>query len=314
MTLQTLETKDYTITYQNVMPNGTGNDTYIVDTPNEVIADSVKDFSNQQGDAPGEWQYGYYTNPYTSDTFALMQWDEYGEFWGVTFYEYFRLWDNGGHPSPNEWAVRRWVSDYQGEVQVNGILSDVNLYAGDGINALVLVNGVQVLSQDITSSTELNYQVSVNVNVGDVIDLVIDPKSNDYSDATQFTGIIAKPVGDNPVENPNEGNDKVQASIDYVLPENIENLELLDPAIIGRGNTLPNLITGNSKNNFIVGSFGKDTLNGGAGNDTLVGDGEDNLQGGPGSDTVSYANYGNPVTVNLGNNTAPDTLNSIEML
>jgi len=62
--------------------------------------------------------------------------------------------------------------------------------------------------------------------------------------------------------------DTVQASIDYTLPDNIENLVLLSGATRGNGNAANNVITGNSGNNVIEARGGDDTMIGSLGNDT----------------------------------------------
>lgn len=79
-------------------------------------------------------------------------------------------------------------------------------------------------------------------------------------------------LGDNLVEDFNEGIDMVLSSADYTLDANVENLVLTEATNInGTGNELYNEITGNSGNNTLSGLIGEDTLNGGGGNDTLSG-------------------------------------------
>jgi Ca2+-binding RTX toxin-like protein len=83
-------------------------------------------------------------------------------------------------------------------------------------------------------------------------------------------------------ESIDEGIDTVNASVDYILTANVENLNLLEgtAAINGTGNELNNIINGNSARN---------TINGGAGNDTLFGfAGGDILAGGDGNDYFAY--------------------------
>ena len=80
---------------------------------------------------------------------------------------------------------------------------------------------------------------------------------------------IVDNTGDVVVENANEGTDTVQASVNYTLSANVENLILTGVGNInGTGNALNNTITGNSGNNTLIGLGGADTLDGGAGNDT----------------------------------------------
>ena len=80
-------------------------------------------------------------------------------------------------------------------------------------------------------------------------------------------------VGDVVIENANEGNDTVYASVNYTLAANVDNLILQEGsgAVQGTGNSGVNAIFGNSGNNTLDGGGGADVLNGGAGHDTLTG-------------------------------------------
>jgi Ca2+-binding RTX toxin-like protein len=69
-------------------------------------------------------------------------------------------------------------------------------------------------------------------------------------------------AGDVVTELAGGGTDLVQASVDYILDANVENLTLTGTAAIGTGNSLNNVITGNAAV--------ADTLTGGLGNDTYV--------------------------------------------
>jgi len=128
---------------------------------------------------------------------------------------------------------------------------------------------------------------------------------------------IVRDAADQVNENKGEGNDTVQAAINYTLPSatkgtatvpasEIENLVLIGTALIGTGNELDNNIIGNNLNNTLSGGAGNDTIDGGVGNDTISGnDGNDFLIGGPGADKYDGGNgfdeviYSNAVTVDL---------------
>ena len=78
-------------------------------------------------------------------------------------------------------------------------------------------------------------------------------------------------AGDLVIENVNEGNDTVYASIDYGLTANVDNLILQGSANLQATETAAcNAIFGNSGNNTLDGGGGADVLIGGAGNDTFV--------------------------------------------
>ena len=90
-------------------------------------------------------------------------------------------------------------------------------------------------------------------------------------------------------ENSGQGTDTVQSIVTYMLPENVENLNLMGLATIsGTGNTDANIIMGNDAANALNGGAGNDGLIGKNGNDILIGGaGSDTLIGGVGVDTLT---------------------------
>ncbi len=89
---------------------------------------------------------------------------------------------------------------------------------------------------------------------------------------------VVNEIGDQTIENSNAGTDLVEASLNWTLAANIENLTLTGTdTLMGIGNTLDNVITGNGAYNRLYGMAGNDTLNGGT-------DG-DEMWGGTGNDT-----------------------------
>ena len=78
-------------------------------------------------------------------------------------------------------------------------------------------------------------------------------------------------AGDVVTESSNKGADTVTSSITYVLPANVESLQLTgSDAINGTGNSSANAIVGNAGANVLSGGTGADTLTGGLGDDTYV--------------------------------------------
>jgi Ca2+-binding RTX toxin-like protein len=118
-----------------------------------------------------------------------------------------------------------------------------------------------------------------------------------------FDTYVVENAGDLVIEQVNEGLDTVESSINYTLPEHVENLTLIGSANLnGTGNELGNTIIGNSGRNHLSGQDGRDRLFGregddsilgGAGDDNLFGeDGNDFLQGEAGSDFLDGGNGG----------------------
>ena len=117
-------------------------------------------------------------------------------------------------------------------------------------------------------------------------------------------------IGDIVIEAFNAGIDLVNASVSYILPDNVENLTLTGSSNInGTGNSLHNTITGNSGNNTLNGGDGIDTLIGGLGNDVYVVDTTTDTiieKANEGTDTVKSS-----VTYTLGDNLENLTLTGV---
>lgn len=165
-------------------------------------------------------------------------------------------------------------------------------------------------------------------------DLLLGKAGNDVMDGDSGADTMKGAAGDDiyvvntlkdrTIEKANKGTDTVRASLNWVLSNNIENLELTGSSgINGTGNALDNTITGNSGRNalngaagddLLIGWLGEDTLNGGDGNDILFGgvaifdpDSDDKTQdtadtdqmaGGAGDDTF-YVNSTKDVVTEL---------------
>jgi Ca2+-binding RTX toxin-like protein len=114
---------------------------------------------------------------------------------------------------------------------------------------------------------------------------------NDHLDGGTGTDIMAggadddtyivDNVGDVVIEAADGGNDTVNSSVDIVLPDNVEWLNLTGTDNLNAtGNAQDNSLFGNQGANTLAGGAGNDFLSGGAGNDTYVfnrGDGQDSI-------------------------------------
>ena len=100
-------------------------------------------------------------------------------------------------------------------------------------------------------------------------------------------------AGDQVIENPGEGTDRVNSLIGYALGSSLEDLWLVGVADSwGTGNALDNVMWGNAGRNLMSGGAGNDVLDGGAGADTL--------DGGAGDDTIWIDDAGDVVVEQAG--------------
>ena len=90
-------------------------------------------------------------------------------------------------------------------------------------------------------------------------------------------------MGDQAIEAPDSGFDRVFASVDFSLGANVERLELVGPALNATGNSADNELIGNTLDNRLYGGAGNDFLQGGSGNDRYV------FGAGHGQDVISEA-------------------------
>ena len=140
----------------------------------------------------------------------------------------------------------------------------------DGFNANQALNSSEPKLTGIigTSSNDTLNGTNINDTIhgllgNDTIDggLGIDTMNGGAGDDTYIVDNINDLVN----ENQNEGTDKIQSSITFTLPNNVENLTLT-------GSSNVNAL-GNELNNIIIGNSGTNELTGGLGNDIFYFDG-----------------------------------------
>lgn len=184
----------------------------------DLIADSVAEFSDVQGQ--DSWFYGYYDGD--SDTpFSTNDFEEMGLFgvippdvssWHVDWFGSPGFWTaidaeacspngevtSGGRTPIEHWAVRRWVSEISTTILISGHVADMLGEPGDGVVVRIIVDGSEVWSQPIAdgNTTGFDYDVSVDVTEGALVDFAVSPNVSDWTDGTRFTVAInvADPV------------------------------------------------------------------------------------------------------------------------
>jgi Ca2+-binding RTX toxin-like protein len=169
-----------------------------------------------------------------------------------------------------------------GTAQINGTGNDLNnvLTGNDSSNILSGMGGNDSLKGGASADTLLGGDGSDRLDGGAGADLMVGGSGNDT--------YIVDDAGDVVTEALNEGIDLVQASINYTLGANVENLTLTGTTILtGTGNELNNSLTASAAGSILYGLDGNDTLRGGVGSDTLYGGaGNDHLDGGSGADLM----------------------------
>jgi hypothetical protein len=163
------------------------------------VAFSMGEFSGVQGQ--DNWFYGYHdvtangdyeaTPGGPDDLIEMPTWND-GGFWDIDGDAGVAPWTllnaQGGHPNgANQtdvnWAVRRWVSEVDGEVEIDWTLAKENLGCGNGVSGLVFVNGEEVDSATVAFDDAIGVerQLRVSVHEGDFIDIALTPFGTDDS-------------------------------------------------------------------------------------------------------------------------------------
>jgi hypothetical protein len=172
-----------------------------------TVADSVADFATVQGERG--WYYGYwFASNDTDDTyqpstdFLQLAYNAGTGGWRPPDYEasgpnftwaYLQWW--GGHPGAipaHKLPVRRWVSPVSGraEVELHHAKSDAS--GGDGTRAILIVDGVTMLSRDVAGTDGVGFVefVPIELSIGSTVDLMIHYIGSESVDTTNSSLIV----------------------------------------------------------------------------------------------------------------------------
>lgn len=192
-----------------------------------LIADSAVDFSGAQGS--NGWSYGWYDaadiaiepGSVSVDAAEFRAFDAYSpdEGWSaarsgrrtsdgrrepdsgssaraeaIFLHPYASLATRSGSgvTRQEQWAVRRWTSDFSGEILLSGFIAHNGVPLGNGTEAHVLVDGVSVYSRDLApgDTTGAEFLLELSVEPGSRIDLAVDAKGDPMADGTEFTASV----------------------------------------------------------------------------------------------------------------------------
>lgn len=187
----------------------------------QVLADSSADFSGVQGSKG--WWYGYYNGdsgaPWRAGDFELLShyvpgadgasgvWMRQlgaGGWWTAinqTAAHPNGLLSTGGRRNEENWAVRRWVSPSAQPLRISGRVRDTGLGDGDGVVAMIVVNGSEVWRRELEDGDVAGkiFALEACIGAGQSVDFVLSPRgSSDRSDGTLFEATIRGPIDEQP--------------------------------------------------------------------------------------------------------------------
>jgi hypothetical protein len=175
------------------------------------IADSLAGYSVEQGKQG--WSYLYYlsskdgTGTYVPEDAQPMKWGaksgDTKDLWNAPF-TYFTLGPESAKSRVIEggyqgWAVRRWTSDHDGEIEITGSVKctakpgDAES-AGDGIGLKIFVGGKELLNKLLAPQESVEIQLRTPVHRGSKLDFAVTPGPalNALFDGSQFHVVIEK--------------------------------------------------------------------------------------------------------------------------
>ncbi|MDB5472649.1 MAG: Hemolysin-type calcium-binding region [Caulobacter sp.] len=170
------------------------------------------------------------------------------------------------------------LSGMAGDDQLIGAAGNDTLDGGDGADILDGGAGIDILTGGAGTDTLTGGDGNDSLDGGTGADHLDGGLGNDTYGVDNLLDVIVDAGGV----------DTVNASVDFALAADLENLTLTGAGDIpGTRNALANSVIGNGGSNVLHGGAGIDTVSGMAGHDTLYGDaGIDTLLGGDGNDRL----------------------------
>ena len=155
--------------------------------------------------------------------------------------------------------------------EIDTVRASLTWTLGDNLENLVLtgvsnINGTgNSLNNTITGNAGNNV-----LNGGSGADVMLGGAGNDTYIVDNAKDLVIETI-DARSRLDAGGMDTVEASVNYTLPNFVENLTLTGTAnLVGNGNALANVISGNAGANILFGGAGADTLDGASGSDVYL--------------------------------------------
>ncbi len=142
---------------------------------------ALEDFSDTQGREC--WSY-------LDSSGAPMVFDIVNSRWRREPDQSVLLMPNAAHPGASLDAVRRWLAPGSGQLRLEGRFADADPGGGDGVAVSIRRNGADVFTQDVPNGGAADFQLTLGVERGDVVDFVVGRKANNSWDTTAFTAAL----------------------------------------------------------------------------------------------------------------------------
>jgi len=256
----------------DAMAGGAGNDTYLVDN----AGDSVVEASGAGTDLVRTSLASYGL----AENVENLSYTGTGNFTGI---------GNGLANSIVGGAGNDWLDGGAGNDVLSGGLGDDSYVIDSSGDSITDTGGIDTVITSLASYTLASALENLSFNgVGNftgtgnaAANAITGGAGNDslngLAGADSLAGgagndsYFVDSAGDSVIEYFGDGTDTVNASVGYVLPDNVELLNLTGAsAINGTGNALANTLVGNGAANILDGGAGADLLSGGLGNDVFV--------------------------------------------
>lgn len=201
----------------------------------DLLADSVADYSLSGEQGENNWFYGYYDRSndngrYAAEDFAAFPSSFFtGAVWDWpdgnppnTLIGQMNMQPNGVNSGDEHWAIRRYISEGAGSLEVSWRVRKSGLAAGgSGVSGRVFHNGELVDSKVLPgdATTWVTSTVVIDgVNIGDAIDFAIDPRGTDLLplDLQDMSQLAATIYGITGVDGNISDNGDIQSSMQNV--------------------------------------------------------------------------------------------------
>ena len=145
---------------------------------------------------------------------------------------------------------------------VDTVRSNVDWTMASNVEQLVMTGNATNATGNAAANVITGNEQSNRIDGAGGADRMVGGAGDDY--------YLVDDAGDTTIEVAGEGTDTVEASVSYVLGDQVENLNLVGYSIDGTGNALANVIVGTWSANRLDGAGGADQMSGSGGDDVYV--------------------------------------------